>query len=176
VQTPFVCFVVKKPTAKNPKFHQVKIIKTQTKTTPIMQKFILFLCLMAGALFSQAQTITYTYDANGNRTARTVVPISSRASAFKGSPEDPAAQVTEGKQTIAIYPNPTKGIFAIGVTELDSRAENYYVLYNMQGKQLRHGRITSDRTPVDISWDAAGMYLLDISLGGNVSKWKIVKQ
>jgi hypothetical protein len=141
-----------------------------------MQKFILLFWLMAGALFIQAQTITYTYDANGNRTARTVATISNQTSAFKGSLENPAAQITAGQQSIAIYPNPTKGIFSIGVTGLNSQVENYYVLYNMQGKQLRRGRITSDRTPVDITWDASGMYLLDVYLGESVTKWKIVKQ
>ncbi|MTK53337.1 T9SS type A sorting domain-containing protein [Paludibacter sp.] len=144
-----------------------------------MQKFILLLWFMAGAfssIYGQTPTIGYTYDSNGNRTSRYIVSVRSGASSFKRDMQQPVAQIADGQQTISIYPNPTKGIFAIGITGLDSQAENYYVLYNMQGKQLRYGSITSDRTSIDITWDAVGMYLLDVSLGGNVSKWKIVKQ
>lgn len=143
-----------------------------------MKKLLLFTCLLLCSIkLVEAQTaIAYDYDLDGNRSGRRVANIYDKAPAFKGDPSQAVEQDNIGTQTVAIYPNPTKGIFSIGVTGLDSETENYYMLYNMQGKLMKRQRITSDRTSVDISWDAAGMYLLDVSLGGNVSRWKIVKQ
>lgn len=143
-----------------------------------MKKLILIICFAASMTsLLQAQTaIAYEYDPDGNRSCRRIANIYDKAPAFKGDPNQAVEQDNIGTQTVAIYPNPTKGIFSIGVTGLNSEQENYFLLYNMQGKLLKRQRITSDRTSVDITWDAAGMYLLDVSLGGNVSRWKIVKQ
>jgi hypothetical protein len=137
--------------------------------------FVIFICL-AAFLQGQGQTtptIGYTYDANGNRISRYVVTVWSSSSAFKG---ELAAQIGDSTQTIAIYPNPTQGIFAIGVTGLDATQENYYRLYDLRGKLLKHERITADRTSVDIGGNGAGIYLLDVSLGGKITRWKIIKQ
>ena len=143
-----------------------------------MKKLLLIICFAASMTsLLQAQTaIAYEYDQDGNRSCRRIAKIDDKAPAFNGDPNQAVEQDNIGIQTVAIYPNPTKGIFSIGVTGLDSEKENYFLLYNMQGKLLKRQRITSDRTSVDITWDAAGMYLLDVSLGGNVSRWKIVKQ
>ncbi|WP_293049599.1 T9SS type A sorting domain-containing protein [Paludibacter sp.] len=142
-----------------------------------MKTILLSMFLFAGLYgYAQTPTIGYTYDAGGNRTSRYVVSIGSHVSAFNGSSEQPVAQVNEGLQTISIYPNPTNGIFAIGIANLDKSKENYLVLYDMQGKQLKRQLIIAERTSVDITWNSVGMYLLDIYLGGVSSHWKIVKQ
>lgn len=143
-----------------------------------MNKLLLFTILWVSAFITvsaQTPTIGYTYDANGNRTSRYIVVVKSRASALKSEVEQPAAQIDDGSQTIAIYPNPTKGIFSIGVTGLNSEQENYFILYNLQGKLLKRQRITSGRTTVDITWDAAGMYLLDVSLEDSETVNKVVR-
>lgn len=142
------------------------------------------------SLLVQGQTtppISFGYDADGNMTARYVAttPASSPVRSAVNDkndmekkavePEEDIFSVTAGEQTINIYPNPTPGNIVLGVTGLDAKAKNFLRLYNVTGKLLLTVQIQSELTHLEIK-GPAGMYLLDIHLGENVSKWKIIKE
>jgi hypothetical protein len=141
-----------------------------------MKQLLFIALLMLGVLttLQAQQTIEYGYDPNGNRIYRHVVTIggANHAKQF----QEPVAEETNGAQTVVIYPNPTKGIFSIGITGLESDKQNGYTLFDLSGKIIKQGVLTSDRTSVDVTWNAAGIYLLDVNLGGNITRWKVVKQ
>ncbi|MCL2026985.1 MAG: T9SS type A sorting domain-containing protein [Bacteroidales bacterium] len=79
------------------------------------------------------------------------------------------------KQTISVYPNPTRGTITLGISPLDTDTRNFVCLYDMSGRLLQTVPIRSDLTSLEIT-GTAGLYLLDIHLGQNVSKWKIIKE
>lgn len=141
------------------------------KTLSIFTFFLLCVVVL------QAQTIEYEYDSNGNRVFRHVIAISQQIqSQAAQEPQRPLGEENNGQQKIAIYPNPTRGLFSIGITGLETNKQNFYLLYDISGRLIKRSNITSDRTSVDVTWNASGIYLLDISLGGRISRWKIVKQ
>ena len=126
--------------------------------------------------------VSFVYDKDGNMTARNVVKSgsSTKSATDAGNskyeePEQKVFTVQEGEQTVSIYPNPTTGNFILGVTLLDSRQKNYLLLYDALGHLLLTVQIKQDLTLVEIK-GPPGIYLLDIHLGGNVSKWKIIKE
>jgi hypothetical protein len=144
-----------------------------------MQKALLFtiaiLCLITHGAFSQ--TLSFGYDADGNMSSRRVVVLKSADIAEvlerENLPEIVSAQVEE--HTITIYPNPTKGRIVVKIHNLDYDRSNVVRLFNSQGQLIETLPISSSQTPLEIS-GSSGVYLLDIHLGSEVSRWKILKQ
>ncbi|MEI7502471.1 MAG: T9SS type A sorting domain-containing protein [Paludibacter sp.] len=140
--------------------------------TTIHLFFIALLCL---AVQAKAQTVSFTYDNDGNMNQRKVLTVGPVG--VKASPKD-TASVSEviGLQKVILYPNPTKGQFQVAVTLLDGKQKNYYNLYALSGVKLIGKTISSALTDIDISNYPVGTYLLDIFLGDKVSRWKVIKQ
>jgi len=134
--------------------------------------FIIMLCLVTQA---KAQTVVFAYDLDGNMTQRNLLVLPKQSA--KASIEDQKPVTDEiGDQKITIYPVPTKGLFQIAVTILDSKQKNYFKLYSITGRLLLEKNITNTSTEINISTYPAGTYLLDVFLGDKVSLWKVIKQ
>ena len=131
--------------------------------------------------------VSFSYDQDGNMTARNVVRTelpttkSSVSDMNSGQKIETAEQaqnvfsVMFGEQTISIYPNPTTGNITLGVTLLDSELKNFLRLYDSLGRLQLTVNIQQELTPLEIK-GPAGIYLLDVFLGESVSKWKIIKE
>ncbi len=140
-----------------------------------MKRIIGFLAvLLCIATHIDAQ-VHFAYDSDGNMTQRRVVIVSSKVD--KNNPQiiNPVFDNVE-EQKITLYPNPTKGVFQIGVTQLDSKKKNLAVLYSLNGIKLIELNLSSDLTSVDLSEKPSGVYLLDIYLGEKISRWKVIKE
>ncbi len=130
------------------------------------------LCIV---LQAKAQTVSFSYDNDGNiyqRKVLTVGPVGVKAL----SKDTVSVSEVIGQQKVILYPNPTKGQFQVSVNILDSKQKNYYNLYSLSGIKLTGKNISSELTNIDISSYPVGTYLLDIFLGDKVSRWKVIKQ
>jgi hypothetical protein len=136
---------------------------------------ILFMTLLCCIVQTKAQTVSFSYDNDGNMTERKLVVV--RPSGVKASPKD-SVSVTDriGEQKVTIYPNPTWGIFQVAVTQFDSKQKSYFHLYSLSGTKLQQKNLTGESTDIDISNYPPGTYLLDVFLGDKVSRWKVIKQ
>ncbi len=127
-------------------------------------------------LFSQ-RTIEYTYDSDGNMESRYTFTL--RSAQVSGPAdngiEPQAGEILSANKQITIYPNPTQGEICVEVTALNPEEENYLHLFDSLGRQIETRSIESERTYLTIS-GSPGVYLLNIQLGANTSKWKIIKQ
>ena len=152
-------------------------------TTPILITLFIILCH-----FTNAQ-VSYTYDANGNRhTRNTAKLISQPPKIINGDTiieinekEDYLTLETKyneelGEQTITIYPNPTGGAFAVGITNMPEGIKRKMLLYTMSGKELFLKEDFDELTEINVSTQQSGTYLLKIILGDKQTTWKIVKQ
>ena len=130
--------------------------------------------------------VSFDYDADGNMTARHVVRSLSSMTKSATSDRDDGKEtqaeeeqiffsVMNGEQKISIYPNPTSGNIFLDITLLDTKQRNFIRLYDAVGRLLLTEQINQNLTPVVIR-GPAGIYLLDIHLGNNVMKWKIIKE
>ena len=80
--------------------------------------------------------------------------------------------VDDNEMTTAfVYPNPTTGLFIIegqDITEVE--------VYNAQGQLIRTQMISDDRTEIDLSNAASGLYLVRIMSGASVTERTVVKR
>ena len=138
--------------------------------------------------FTNAQ-VNYTYDASGNRESRNTAKLMVHAPNIING--DTLIQINEkedyltiesnyneelGEQLITIYPNPTGGAFAVGITNMPDGIKRKMLLYTMSGKELFHKEDFDELTEIDVSTQQSGTYLLKIILGDKQTTWKIVKQ
>jgi len=134
-----------------------------------IKKFICLLILMLPAVSNNASAqnvIAFTYDADGNMELRYAVTL--------GIPtEIISAELPE--QKITVYPNPTQGEIRVEISPLKPEEDNFMQLFDLSGRLLETKKITSKQTLLEISGNP-GAYLLNIHLGKNISKWKIIKQ
>ncbi|GHT76485.1 hypothetical protein AGMMS50262_14790 [Bacteroidia bacterium] len=133
---------------------------------------LLFLSFSIG-LFGQ--NIGFSYDADGNMVSRYEVILHSPAFAEEEDTAMDIAAIDFVDTKITIYPNPTKGQITVEITPLNSEEENFLMLYDISGKLIKSQKIVFQNTELEII-GTPGTYLLNIHLGKDVSKWKIIKQ
>jgi len=146
-----------------------------------MKKLITFLIAFCAISYNAVSQISFTYDADGNMESRTVVTLKSASFVNEEGNVEEQETVPEivsaalGKQTITVYPNPTRGKILVEIQPLNYDETNFIRLFNSQGQLIETVKIMSEQTQLEIE-GSAGVYLLDVHLGSNISKWKIIKQ
>lgn len=124
--------------------------------------------------------ISYAYDYAGNRISRKLVTLSNTLSHVKGlnsTSEQKPASVEEklGNRTITIYPNPTKGALAVGISgEILDKIS--ITLYSSQGTMLQNKIADSDITPLEMSSYPTGWYIVRVIADGKATEFKVIKQ
>ena len=141
-----------------------------------MKKFIglPILVLFVTSYTPSAQDIAFTYDADGNMEYRHVFTL--RSGELASEEETSSIKSTElSGQKITLYPNPTQGEICVEISPLIPKEKKWMRLFDSSGRLLEIIQIESERTCFEIS-GSPGVYLLNIHLGSNCSKWKIIKQ
>lgn len=158
------------------RFFRKQIFTNQFKKT---LKFITFLLLMFYTTISVAQTISFTYDAAGNRTIREIVFKSSKTTF--NSNLDTISSIKPftdmmGKMKITIFPNPTKGQLSVEIKNMPINASGEIRIYNVSGNIIQYQKTVGSLNLFDFSPYSTGIYFLQIKVGQDESKWKIIKQ
>ena len=122
----------------------------------------------------------YAYDAAGNRISRKPVTLSNNLAHVKKqntgySPEPTTVEEKLGVRTITIYPNPTKGALAVGISG-EILTKITVTLYTAQGIMLQNKIADSDITPIEMMSYPVGWYILRIIADGKATEFKIIKQ
>lgn len=141
------------------------------KRDKILLLFIIILCTLP----SYSQTLTYGYDLAGNRIKREIV-MPSNDNSIKKAPGKAFVSEMLSDKTIRIYPNPTKGILKIEIANYEASDNGEIALFNFNGTRLQFHPISEPLTLLDLSGYDSGLYLMHISINGNESSWKIIKE
>jgi hypothetical protein len=161
-----------------------------------MKRHLCSFCCVLFPFFLAAQT-TFTYDASGHRIQRSVIGLApapggtdfevDSASIF-GSlasfEQMPSAQDlfknvysdTLNESDVFIYPNPTKGALAVEIRNKNPKISHHLTVYSLQGAIVFQKSDIGDYTPIDLSSQPAGIYLLRISSQESFVTWKIIKE
>lgn len=134
-----------------------------------MKYFILIFTLLI-PITIKSQTITYSYDACGNRINREIILSRSINTSEKTFEE----KLSEN--TIIIYPNPTEGLLKIEIKGWEQSENQSISVYNSNGGLINNTIITSSITEIDLSECANGIYILTITYNNDISNWKIIKK
>jgi len=80
--------------------------------------------------------------------------------------------------SVSVYPNPAKGLVTIAVSNAKS-LKNYYSVYDVKGSLLVQNEIeeitTKHNEKVDIATFPNGLYFIVVSLDGDITTHKIIK-
>jgi Secretion system C-terminal sorting domain len=132
-------------------------------------------------------SVTYDYDATGNRIDSRVVllkmghiasendSVQSNSQAIKDTIK--AVQKDQlDQKSISIYPNPTTGAINIDVQGNSDQTPTIFTLYDLSGKVLQQQVIQSNQLVLDLSSYTKGIYILKIQSGPETRDWKIIKE
>lgn len=146
-----------------------------------LTKAILILLLtvtVVPCLAQQSGTVSFAYDANGNRITRSINirKVSENGKDIEGGGPI-LAEVTDvfANIVISIYPNPTKGIVFLS---LESKEKHHLLkmrLANPSGAILQEKYLEGNLESIDLSSQPAGVYLLQLTTDTEASVWKIIK-
>ncbi|MEI7628950.1 MAG: T9SS type A sorting domain-containing protein [Bacteroidota bacterium] len=136
---------------------------------------ILAVMLWSIAAYSQTTKVEFGYDNDGNMTSRKVAVIPRSILRTIVQHHDSIVDVIS-EQKVVFYPNPTKGVFRIHITPLDGKVSNHFELYALSGTLLITRDIVGELTEVNITDYTTATYLLNVHLGGKVSRWKVIKE
>jgi YD repeat-containing protein len=139
-----------------------------------MIKNLLLGLLLCTAISLPAQTVTYQYDNAGNRIAR-VINLSSSAE-LRSSEETTALEDIIAEQSIKIYPNPTQGMLAVEIVHFNKDLQTDFLLTDLSGKSIDRQRAASGYLTFNLSNRPSGIYLLRMSINGETTTWKIIKE
>ena len=125
----------------------------------------------------QAQdTITYRYDAAGNRISRTI--ILSTISALATIEENKPVVYSEAFDDILlkIYPNPTDGLVKVEISNMPEGQTAQIWLHAMSGQLITTINDVHDAVTINISDQPAGFYVMRVVSGKFRTQWKIIKK
>lgn len=136
------------------------------------------------------EPVSYGYDATGNRLSRNFIFLKKAAAITQFHDSLNACGTVSGKitpfhldslsyndldQKIRIYPNPTRGLLYIQLTAFDPAVHSVIKVYDPRGILVVKHDPASCGDVIDLSGYANGLYIMQISVGSNVSEWKILK-
>ena len=123
---------------------------------------------------ANAQTISYGYDACGNRILRQIV-LEKNNKALEAE-DVPFSEEQLGATQVRIYPNPTHGHLKVVLQNTDETYNNSITIYSANGKQIANIPHAETETDIDISAQPNGIYLMRLCIGTEISTWKILKK
>jgi len=145
------------------------------------RKISIIITMLSFLAAGKAQTVSYTYDASGNRETRTIVMgggLKSEVSQNEemDKDEEEIYQETLEKMIINIYPNPTTGKLSIRFDNRPEDVKTSVTVYDLNAKIICRKTNIPETSEIDLSQEPAGNYILVIRVGERVSRWQVVKQ
>lgn len=151
----------------------------------IMRKYFVFtLLIVCCFLKSNAQyTIEYIYDNAGNRTHRTIIPLTTKAPDGNQTETNKTVEsilpATEqlGDRKVEVFPNPTKGRLLVRITGGKQEETYSFILYNSTGIQIYEGKLNgSGDFPIEMEQYSNGIYILLLKTDKEKLSYKIIKE
>ncbi|MCD4746095.1 MAG: T9SS type A sorting domain-containing protein [Bacteroidales bacterium] len=137
---------------------------------------------------AQKSEVVFTYDASGNRITRTIIleekkkepkqeiDTTNLKQTEKKDNEIVKHTTTIGEMTINIYPNPNGGMFKVSIDGWDNKTTTLLQLHTLSGTEIVKKEHLQPETPVNISDQPEGTYILTLIINGKKEVWKLVKR
>lgn len=149
---------------------------------------VLALVLFAGMAAPASAQVSYSYDAAGNRTTKTVVltkTMKKMAQPDTVFAAESAAVTTDlgelqnevlGQAEIKIYPNPTKGALRVDVNKPELADVCRIAVFDGNGRLVKALNSLTNSNQIDLSEAAHGIYFMRITIGNESTTWRIIKE
>ncbi|MBR3456126.1 MAG: T9SS type A sorting domain-containing protein [Bacteroidaceae bacterium] len=133
---------------------------------------LLFILTLFSFILCDAQTVSYTYDSTGNRSKREIVYSLSNARGEETNTANYMDRLLD--HAITVSPNPIRGQMKVRVDGLDDSDNCQMRIYNLSGTPVLSSLIGEVTTIVDMSGVPKGNYILQVTLNGKQSTWKLL--
>ena len=149
----------------------------KTKLIVLAMSSLAILTLLPVVSSAQGR-IGYSYDAAGNRVKREIIMSVSKTMAKQQnfSSDNQSFSDMLCDHSVKIYPNSSKGALKICIFGLKDSDKCSLGVYTTQGVQILVEKVKTDNTDVNIGNQPNGVYLLQITINGKSTTWKIVKK
>ena len=142
-----------------------------------MKHLILTVILVCVTLQVYAQqSLSYAYDAAGNRIGRTIVLETRASKALQNQTDSIFFHEMLAEKQLKIYPNPVLSELTLSITGYQSSMSGEFSILTLGGALLKKGKIQSEKTIINMGSYQSGTYILNIQLNGQPTSWKIIKQ
>ena len=139
----------------------------------VIRSIIFSLLLLMTGTIAQADSISYSYDANGNRVTLLNNGMN-RSNPTDESERKPGSE-SLGQHRVTIYPNPTDGRISVEITGTGSLEESAITVYGIMGNMVYNDSEIDVENEIDLTTCPDGMYILIIKIGSDIGIWKIIK-
>ena len=146
-----------------------------------LTKAILFLLLTVAfvpCLAQQSGTVSFAYDANGNRITRSINirKVSENGKDIEAiSPMLMEATDIFANTKVSIFPNPTKDKVYLFVESDEEEHVLQMRLTNIAGALIQERCLIVDAESIDLTSLPCGVYLLQLATATEIHVWKIIK-
>ena len=128
----------------------------------VIRSIIFSLLLLMTGTIVQADSISYSYDANGNRV--TLLNNGMNRSNPTDETERKPSSESLGQHRITIYPNPTDGRISVEITGAGSLEESAITVYGIMGNMVYNDSEIDVENEIDLTTCPDGMYILVIKI------------
>ena len=123
---------------------------------------------------TDAQSITYNYDAGGNRISR---HITVRHIKDRNNDEFDMTEIAENEENrISVRCDETSCNVDVSISGFSERDRFSISLYSLSGMRLRTIPGTMEKTEISLSDYPDGIYVIQVVLNGKNDTWKVVKR
>ncbi len=138
-----------------------------------MNKYAFFVLLMMFSNISlvKAQSISYSYDAGGNRISRSITVSQIRRKPTTKEEETAIAEALYEEVKVRVDSN--GGSVVVEIAGLKSTDKCSASLFSLSGQLLRSLAVVSGRTVFDLNHYPDGVYIIHVTLNGKTDSWKV---
>ena len=111
----------------------------------------------------------YSYDESGDRVMRY------RTMVYLKTGDTSESISALGSYDISIYPNPTKGLLTLRISNLKKNDKAHAYLSDFSGNKLLSLDYKNEENTIDLSKQPNGVYFLTIVIGEQTATFKIMK-
>lgn len=127
-------------------------------------------------LAQQRSTVSFFYDANGNRITRQIEIGGSKGDTSKSESKISASIDIFETLSVTLYPNPTEGRFCIAINNSGDGETLQAKLTTITGEIISHKTINEQTEYFDLTRYPAGIYLLELVVVNQNHIWQVIKR
>lgn len=146
--------------------------------TFVSRIFVIIMFVVGVAINVHAQTysVTFAYDANGNRISRVITFTDEYRNNMSDTTNVESLTDYIDECDINIYPNPTTENISIKIGSYEEDRNIVASLYSPMGVCIDRREISTDMTSFNLYGLPSGTYILELSDGKEKKTWKIIKR
>ncbi|MBQ8222505.1 MAG: T9SS type A sorting domain-containing protein [Bacteroidales bacterium] len=137
---------------------------------------IMFVVGVAVNVHAQVYSVTFAYDANGNRISRVITFTDEYRNNMSDTTNVESLTDCIDECDINIYPNPTTENISIKIGSYEEDRNIVASLYSPLGVCMDRREISTDMTSFNLYDLPSGTYILELSDGKEKKTWKIIKR